>query len=149
MDTHNHPQEHTLGTIDPSILMTSRGIWAVKWSFIGLMITTVFQGFIVYISGSVALLADTIHNFGDALTAIPLAIAFLFARKKPNKRFTYGYGRVEDLAGFFVVLTIFISAMVAGYESINRFFHLQKIEYLGAIIAASLIGFLGNEGVII
>lgn len=80
---------------------------------------------------------------------IPLEIAFLYARKKPNKRFTYGYGRVEDLAGFFVVLTILISAIVAGYESINRFFHPQKIEYLGAVIAAALIGFLGNEGVAI
>jgi cation diffusion facilitator family transporter len=149
MNPHNHVHEHTHGTIDPSILTTSRGIWAVKWSLILLMVTTVFQALIVYISGSVALLADTIHNFGDALTAIPLGIAFMFARKKPNKRFTYGYGRVEDLAGFFVVLTILISAIVAGYESINRFFHPQKIEYLGAIIAASLIGFLGNEGVAI
>lgn len=144
---HSHVHDHQHGTIDPTILTTSRGIWAVKWSFFGLMVTSIFQAAIVYLSGSVALLADTIHNFGDALTALPLWIAFLFARKKPNKRFTYGYGRVEDLAGFFVVLAILISAVVAGYESINRFFHPQKIEYLGAIVAASIIGFLGNEGV--
>lgn len=148
MHQHEHAiPEHKHGTIDPTILTTSRGIWAVKWSFFGLMITTIFQAIIVYLSGSIALLADTIHNFGDALTALPLWIAFLFARKKPNKCFTYGYGRVEDLAGFFVVLAILISGIIAGYESINRFFHPQKIEYLGAIVAASIIGFLGNEGV--
>lgn len=141
--------QHTHGTINPTILTTSRGLWAVKWSFFILLITSLFQALIVYLSGSVALLADTIHNFGDALTAIPIGIAFLFARKKPNKRFTYGYGRVEDLAGLFVVFTILASAIVAGYESINRFFHPQKIEYLGAITLASIIGFLGNEGVAI
>lgn len=149
MHQHEHTHEHKHGTIDPTILTTSRGIWAVKWSCFGLMITTIFQAIIVYLSGSIALLADTIHNFGDALTAVPLWIAFLFARKKPNKRFTYGYGRVEDLAGFFVVLAILISAIIAGYESVNRFLHPQKVEYLGAIVAASIIGFLGNEGVAI
>ena len=142
-----HKQEHTHGMIDPTIVTTSRGIWAVKWSFIGLMATAIFQSLIVYLSGSVALLADTIHNFGDALTAIPLWIAFLFARKLPTKQFTYGYGKVEDLAGLFVVLMIFVSAVVAGYESIYRFFHPQKIEYLGAIVAAAIIGFIGNEAV--
>lgn len=79
MDRHNHFHGHTHGTIDPSILTTSRGIWAVKWSFFGLMITTVFQGLIVYISGSVALLADTIHNFGDAY---PIRNSFLVCSKK-------------------------------------------------------------------
>lgn len=78
-----------------------------------------------------------------------MGIAFLFARKKPTKRFTYGYGRVEDLAGIFVVLTILFSALVAGYESIDRFFHPRKIEYLWAVAMASLIGFLGNEAVAI
>ena len=137
---------HTHGVIDPSLVSNERGIWAIKWSFIGLMMTAIFQAVVVYFSGSIALLADTIHNFGDALTAIPLGIAFLFARKKPNKRFTYGYGRVEDLAGLFVVMAILVSAIVAGYESINRFFHPQNIENLQAVIIAALIGFLGNEG---
>jgi len=121
----------------------------VKWSFIGLMITAVFQIVVVAMSGSVALLADTIHNFGDAATAIPLGIAFLFARKKPSGRFTFGYGRVEDLAGLAVLLTILFSATVAGYESINRFFHPQDITYLWAVALASIIGFLGNEAVAI
>lgn len=149
MHSPNDPTHHghTHGAIDPTIASTSRGLWAVKWSFIGLMVTTLLQALVVYLSGSVALLADTIHNLGDALTAIPLGIAFLFARKKPTKRFTYGYGRVEDFAGFFVVVAILISALVAGYESIHRFFYPQKIEYLWAIVAASLIGFLGNETV--
>lgn len=145
MDRHEHP--HTHGAIDPTIVTTSRGLWAVKWSFFGLLATSFFQALIVILSGSVSLLADTIHNLGDALTAIPIGIAFLFARKKPNKKFTYGYGRVEDLAGLFVVFTIFASAILAGYESINRFFHPQKIEFLGAITLAAFIGFLGNEGV--
>ena len=140
---------HTHGIINSTILTTSRGLWAVKWSFIGLMITTAFQAVIVYLSGSIALLADAIHNLGDAFTAIPLGIAFLFARKKPTKSFTYGYGRVEDLAGIFVVLTILFSALVAGYESIDRFFHPRKIEYLWAVALASMVGFLGNEAVAI
>src|SRR5436190_3371723 len=119
MSTHEHSHHHTHVIIDSTILTTTSGIWAIKWSFIGLMITTAIQASIVFLTGSVALLADTIHNLGDACTAIPLGIAFLFARKKPTKSFTYGYGRVEDLAGVFVVLTILLSALVAGYESID------------------------------
>jgi cation diffusion facilitator family transporter len=98
-------------------------------------------------SGSVALLADTIHNFGDAATAIPLWIAFRLARRKPTKRFTYGYGRVEDLAGVAVVFMILFSAVVAGYQSIDRLFHPQIVQYLWAVVVASVIGFIGNEAV--
>lgn len=137
------------GLIDPSIASSARGLWAVKWSFIGLMATAIFQVIIVVISGSVALLADTIHNFADAGTAIPLAIAFLFARRRPTKRFTFGYGRVEDLAGLAVLLTIFFSAVVAGYESVNRLLHPYEVTHLWAVALASIIGFLGNEGVAI
>jgi cation diffusion facilitator family transporter len=144
-DRHGHG--HTHGLIDPSIAATDRGLWAVKWSFIALMATALCQVVVVAISGSVALLADTIHNFADAATAVPLAIAFLFARRKPSRRFTFGYGRVEDLAGAAVVATILFSAVVAGYESINRLFHPQEISHLWAVAAASVIGFLGNEGV--
>lgn len=141
--------DHLHGVINSTLLTSKRGIWAVKWSFIGLMITAALQAVIFYFSGSVALLADTIHNLGDALTAIPIGIAFIFSRKKPSKRFTYGYGRVEDLAGVFVVLTILLSALVAGYESIDRFFHPRKVEHLWAVAVAALIGFLGNETVAI
>ena len=144
-----HGHGHSHGFVDPSIATSERGLWAVKWSFIGLTATAVLQLLVVFITGSVALLADTIHNFGDAATAIPLAIAFWFARKRPNNRFTFGYGRVEDLAGVAIVLTILASAMVAGYESIQRFLHPQDISHLWAVIAASILGFLGNEGVAI
>jgi cation diffusion facilitator family transporter len=106
----------------------------------------VLQLVVVFFSGSFALLADAIHNFGDAATAIPLGIAFLFARKKPNERFTFGYGRLEDLAGVITVLTILVS-VVAGYESIQRFYQPQDISHLWAVIAASIVGFAGNEGV--
>ena len=148
---HQHDSEkhhgHTHGAVDPSIISTSRGIWAVKWSFIALMITALLQIFIVYISGSVALLADTIHNFGDAATAIPLWIAFSLARRKPNRQFTYGYGRVEDLAGILIVVLILFSALVAGYQSIIRLIHPQEVMFLQYVAIAALIGFLGNEAV--
>jgi cation diffusion facilitator family transporter len=111
------------------------------------MVTALLQVVIVYFTGSVALLADTIHNFGDAATAIPLGIAFLLARRKPSKRFTYGYGRVEDVAGVVIVLMILFSAVVAGYESVRRIFEPRTVQYLGAVVAASLIGFVGNEAV--
>src|SRR5262245_46554143 len=94
---HDHHSEHghTHGIVDPAITTSEEGIRAVKWSFLVLFITALIQVVIVWLSGSVALLADTIHNFGDAATAIPLWIAFAFARSKPSKRFTYGYGRIE------------------------------------------------------
>jgi cation diffusion facilitator family transporter len=147
-DGHNrHKHDHSHGVVDITLFTTERGIWAVKWSFFWLFITAIFQIVVVVFSGSVALLADTIHNFGDAATAIPLWFAFRLARYKATKRFTYGYGRVEDLAGVAVVLTILLSAIVAGYQSFERFIHPQKIGYLWAVILASIVGFLGNEAV--
>jgi cation diffusion facilitator family transporter len=143
---HAHPRhDHTHGTIDPALLATERGIWAVKWSLVGLAATAIFQLVIVFYSGSIALLADTIHNIADAGTAIPLWIAFSFARRKPSRRFTYGYGRVEDLAGVMIVLTILFSAVLAGYESVSRLLHPQPVKHLLAVAIASLIGFAGNE----
>jgi cation diffusion facilitator family transporter len=157
--THSHPNNksvhhhrshgHSHGAIDPSIIATERGIWAIKWSFVALFATATFQVVIALLSGSVALLADTIHNFGDAATAIPLWIAFVLGRRKPTKRFTYGYGRIEDLAGVTIVLIILLSAIIAGYESFHRFFHPQNVEHLWAVVVASVAGFLGNEGVAI
>jgi cation diffusion facilitator family transporter len=138
---------HTHGIIDPTIATTARGIWAIKWSFVILGITAVLQMVVVAVSGSVALLADTIHNVGDATTAIPLWIAFLLARRKPTATFTYGYGRVEDFAGIVIVLIILFSAIVAGYESIDRLIHPQPIANLGWVTLAGIVGFLGNEAV--
>ena len=148
---HGHDHEgghaHTHGVIDPTIATTARGIWAIKWSFVILATTAVFQIVIVILSSSVALLADTIHNVGDAATAIPLWIAFMFARRKATDQFTYGLGRVEDLAGMTIVGLILLSALVAGYETIDRLLHPQEIAYLSAVAAAGVIGFIGNEAV--
>ena len=136
---------HTHGVIDPTIATTTRGIWAIKWSFVILAITAAIQFAVVLWSGSVALLADMIHNVGDAVTAIPLWIAFRLARRKPSPRFTYGYGRVEDMAGMAIVFIILISALVAAYEAINRLIHPQAITALGWVALAGVVGFLGNE----
>lgn len=140
---------HTHGAIDPALLTTQRGMWAVKWSFLGLAATALLQILIVGITGSVALLADTIHNLGDALTAIPLWIAFRLGQWQPTRRFTYGYGRVEDVAGVVIVGIMLLSALITGYLSVERLLHPQPISYVGAVIAASLIGFVGNEAVAI
>jgi cation diffusion facilitator family transporter len=138
---------HTHGVVDPSIASSERGIWAIKWSFVILAITAALQLIVVFYSGSVALLADTIHNVGDAATAIPLWIAFTLVRRKPTKTFNYGLGRVEDLAGMLIVLIILFSAIVAGYEAISRLLNPQPITQLLAVAAAGIVGFIGNEAV--
>ncbi|MGO6725065.1 cation diffusion facilitator family transporter [Rhizobium ruizarguesonis] len=138
---------HTHGVVDPSIASSERGIWAIKWSFVILAITAALQLAVVFSSGSVALLADTIHNIGDAATAIPLWIAFTLVRRKPSKTFNYGLGRVEDLAGMVIVLIILFSAIVAGYEAIDRLLNPQPITQLLAVAVAGVIGFIGNEAV--
>ncbi len=138
---------HTHGTVDPSIATSERGIWAVKWSFVGLFVTALLQVVVVVLSGSVALLSDTIHNFGDALTAVPLWVAFALSRLGASRRFTFGYGRVEDLAGVVVVLIILFSAIVAGYQALERLLNPQPVGLLWAVAAAALVGFVGNEAV--
>ncbi len=148
-DHGNEGHGHTHGVVDPTIATTERGIWAIKWSFVILVITSALQLGVVVVSGSVALLADTIHNIGDSVTAIPLWIAFMLARRKPSKTFTYGLGRVEDLAGIIIVLIILLSALVAGYEAVDRLLHPQSIQFLGGVAAAGLVGFVGNEAVAI
>lgn len=148
-DGHDHEtgggHGHTHGVIDPTIASTERGIWALKWSFGILAVTAALQIIVVFATGSVALLADTIHNVADATTAIPLWIAFRLAQRKPTATFTYGYGRVEDLAGIAIVLVILFSALVAGYQSINRLIHPEPIAFLGWVALAGIVGFVGNE----
>ncbi|MCS6801807.1 MAG: cation diffusion facilitator family transporter [Chloroflexota bacterium] len=144
---HEHSRGHHHGGVDPTIVTSQRGIWAVQISFAALFVTAAIQFVIALISGSVALLADTIHNVGDAATAIPLWIAFALARRAASRRFTYGFGRVEDLAGMIVVAVIGLSAVVAGYEAVVRLFDPQPVEHLGAVVLASIIGFAGNEAV--
>jgi cation diffusion facilitator family transporter len=146
---HGHDQGHghTHGTVDPALLSTAQGISAVKWSLVILGVTAAIQIAVVLLTGSVALLADTVHNVGDALTAVPLWIAFSYSRRPPTKRYTYGFGRIEDLAGIAVVLTILFSAVFAAYESIVRIIHPHTVTYLGAVAVAALVGFIGNEAV--
>src|SRR5215831_17466070 len=120
---HRHGHGHQHGVVDSVIAETRRGMWALKWSFVGLLATALLQLVVVVISGSVALFADTLHNFADAATAIPLGIAFGLARLKPSRRFPYGYGRVEDLAGLLIVATVLITALIAAYESALRLLH--------------------------
>ena len=135
--------------VDDAMESNERGIWALKISLLGLGATALFQVIIVFFSGSTALLADTIHNFGDAVTAIPLWLAFALQRRERSRRFTYGYGRTEDIAGVIIVGLIFFSACVAGYESIRKLIDPQPVTHLGWVAAAAIIGFIGNEAVAI
>ena len=132
---HEHAAHgHTHGRVDRSIVRSRAGVRAVGASLLVLGVTAVLQGVVFALSGSVALLADLIHNGGDALTAIPLAIAFL-ARSE----------RGERISGYIVVLTIFVSAAVAAAESIDRLVHPQRLDYLLPLAAAGVVGFVGNE----
>lgn len=139
-----HSHGHHDAALDAA-LGTKRGIWAVKVSLVALLVTAFFQVFIVSISGSVALLGDTIHNFSDALTAIPLGLAFTLARRTRNNRYTYGYGRAEDIAGVIIVLMILFSALEVIYQAVLKIIHPEPITNLGWVAAAAIIGFLGNE----
>jgi cation diffusion facilitator family transporter len=133
--------------VDDALAASKQGLRALWLSFLFLMLTAAAQAFVVVLTGSVALLSDTLHNVADALTAIPIAIAFLIGRRSPNGRYTYGYGRAEDLAGLVVVVFITASAFSAAYAAITRIQNTQQIEYLAAVAAAGVIGFVGNEAV--
>lgn len=142
---HNNDCTHTHGVIDPEIASSALGIWAVKWSLVGLLITAVIQVAVFWLSGSVALLGDIIHNVGDAMTAVPLGVAFLISRRKPTPRFSYGFARLEDLAGVMIVVIVLLSAIITAYESVERFYHPQPLHNLGALAIAGCVGFIGNE----
>ena len=150
-DRHDHGAHdhrgHSHGVIDPSIATSERGLWATKWSGIVLIAIAFLELGVYAASRSAAVLADLIHNFGDAATVIPLWIAFALARRAPRAGFSFGYGRVEDLAGIVIVVVLFVNAVLAGYESLDRLFHPQPISHLGAVAAIAIVGFLGNEGV--
>lgn len=142
------PHSHDAAdSVDDTLESTAAGIRMVKISLLVLGLTALIQIVIVVMSGSVALAADTIHNFADALTAVPLWIAFALGAKPATRRYTYGFGRVEDLAGSFVVAMITMSAIIAGYEAIARLIHPQQIEHVGWVALAGLVGFIGNEWV--
>jgi cation diffusion facilitator family transporter len=131
--------------IDDALEADRAGRHALLISLAGLGVTAVLQAIVVVFTGSVALLGDTLHNVADALTAVPLLIAFALARRAATKRFTYGYGRAEDLAGLFVVAMIALSSALAAYEAVRRLVSPQGVEHLWAVAGAGLIGFLGNE----
>lgn len=142
------PHSHDAAdSVDDTLESTAAGIRTVKISLLVLGLTALIQIVIVVMSGSVALAADTIHNFADALTAVPLWIAFALGAKPATRQYTYGFGRVEDLAGSFVVAMITMSAIIAGYEAIARLIHPQQIEHVGWVALAGLVGFIGNEWV--
>ncbi len=143
-----NPHSHDAADrVDTALESSAIGIRAVKISLIGLTATATAQVVIAVVSGSVALAADTIHNFSDALTALPLWIAFALGRRPATRRYTYGYGRAEDIAGLFVILMIALSAAVAGYQAILRLIHPVAIDHVGLVAAAGVAGFLGNEAV--
>ena len=133
--------------VDAAMETSAEGMRTLWISLAILGVTAVFQLVVVLLSGSVALLGDTIHNFADALTAVPLGIAFVLGRRAANRRFTYGYGRAEDLAGVVIVLTITASAGFAAWTAVERLLNPRDISYLPAVAAAALIGFVGNEWV--
>lgn len=145
-ETHDHPHEH-FGALDATLLATRLGVRATWISLVALAATALLQLAIVAVSGSVALLADTIHNFTDALTAIPLLIAFRLGRRPPSRRYPYGLHRAEDLAGVAIVLTILASAVLAGVEAVDRLLHPREPQELGLVLLAGVIGFVGNETV--
>lgn len=140
------PHSHdSADSVDSALEGSAQGIRAVKVSLLVMAATAALQLLVVLLSGSVALFADTVHNFSDALTAVPLWIAYALSRRAASRRYTYGYGRVEDLAGLFIVAMIALSAVVAGWEAIDRLIHPAPVEHLGWVAIAGVIGFAGNE----
>ena len=144
------PHTHdSADAVDDALEASARGIRAVKISLWVLLATTALQLGVVFISGSVALLADTVHNFSDALTAIPLWVAFVLGRRAASRRYPYGLGRAEDIAGLFIVVVVALSSIVAAWQSIERLINPHPLENLWWVIAAGIIGFAGNEAVAI
>jgi cation diffusion facilitator family transporter len=131
--------------VDAAMESSAEGMRALWISLAGLGTTTVIQAIVVAFSGSVALLGDTLHNAADALTAVPLGIAFVLGRRPPTRRYTYGYGRAEDLAGVAIVVTIAASSIAAAYAAIERLIHPQPVSHLIAVAVAAVVGFAGNE----
>jgi cation diffusion facilitator family transporter len=131
--------------IDTAMEASAAGMRALWISLVILVATAAVQAVVVGISGSVALLGDTLHNAADALTAVPLAVAFLAGRRVPTRRYTYGYGRAEDLAGVVIVMLMAVSCVAAAWEAASRLAHPRPVSNLLAIALAAVVGFIGNE----
>jgi cation diffusion facilitator family transporter len=141
-----HEHSHDAAQVtDAQLEGSAQGQRALLVSVLGLGATALLQALVVWLSGSVALLGDTLHNFADALTAVPLAVAFRLGRRPATRRYTYGYGRAEDLAGIAIVLFIAASCALAAFEAVRRLRNPADVRYLGAVAAAALTGFAGNE----
>lgn len=139
---HSHDPSESIAS---ALSSTADGVRALKFSLAGLAVTAGIQLAVVLATGSVGLLSDTIHNFADALTAVPLGVAFWIGRRPSNDRYTYGYGRAEDLAGISIVVVIAASSVVAAWEAVLRIGHPRSIHGLGWVAAAGVVGFAGNE----
>jgi cation diffusion facilitator family transporter len=140
------PHSHdTAVAVDNALEASDRGMRTLLLSLAVLGGTAAIQAVVAALSGSVALLGDTLHNVADALTAVPLGLAFWLGRRPPTRRYTYGYGRAEDLAGVAIVVLIAASSALAAYEAVTRLLHHQRVDHLWAVAVAALVGFAGNE----
>ena len=139
---HSHDHDRA---VDPVLESSAEGLRALWISLTGLGVTALAQAVVVALSGSVALLGDALHNTADALTAVPLGFAFLLSRRRPTRRYTYGYGRAEDLAGIVIVAVIVLSSAAAAYAAVSRLLHPHPVTHLAAVAIAAALGFAGNE----
>jgi cation diffusion facilitator family transporter len=139
---HSHAHD---SAVDAALESSAQGMRALRISLAGLAATACAQAVVVALSGSVALLGDTLHNSADALTAVPLGIAFMLGRRRPTRRYTYGYGRAEDLAGVIIVAVIVLSSAVAAFAAVQRLLHPHPVTHLLAVAIAAVLGFAGNE----
>ena len=140
------PHSHdAAGTVDTAMEASAAGMRALWISLAVLGATAAIQAAVAVASGSVALLGDTLHNAADALTAVPLGVAFILGRRPPTRRYPYGYGRAEDLAGILIVVLILASSALAAYAAVNRLLHPERVSNLMAVAAAAIVGFAGNE----
>lgn len=142
LGTHSHD---SADQVDETLEADADGRRALLVSLVILAVTAGIQAVVVVLSGSVALLGDTLHNVADALTAVPLLVAFRLARRPATERYTYGYGRAEDLAGLFVVAMVALSSVLAAWEAVDRLIHPRNVTHLWIVALAAVVGFAGNE----
>ena len=141
-----HPHSHDAADkVDAAMEASGHGMRVLWVSASILAATALLQAVVVAMSGSVALLSDTLHNAIDALSVVPLAIAFVAGRRPPTRRYTYGYGRAEDLAGVVIVMLIAVSAAATTWVAASRLTHPHRVSGLGAVAVAAVVGFAGNE----
>ena len=139
---HSHAHD---SAVDAALESSAQGMRTLRISLAVLAATACAQAVVVALSGSVALLGDTLHNSADALTAVPLGIAFMLGRRRPTRRYTYGYGRAEDLAGVIIVAVIVLSSAAAAFAAVQRLLHPHPVTHLLAVAIAAALGFAGNE----